>query len=1141
MKVQATEQPQGGSQVQRSQARVSSQCAVLALGLLLCLGLLIPSSAAAALEHPFIETFGSVEQPSFTEAQGLAVDQESGDLLVIDAGNREPGEGTLSRFHADGTPSDFSALGSNVIEGLSFFFPEAGQVAVDNSGGATDGNIYIASHFDEGIVKVFDEDGNPLGQLSGYNAGSNAEGPATPFGSIICGVAVDSDGNVYVSEFSSGGAIHKYEPVASPPVNGDNIANFAFSSACTVAAGAGPSDGFIFPTHANTEGAVAKLNSVTGAQQYVAHPGPTTTVTVDPGTGTLFAASGNEVKEYDVSGSTESIAGVPIAPGGERAQGVAVDADSGRIYVSRLGNPNIEVWGKAVELPAAITESASVIGDAVTMRGVVNPNEGPDTTCAFEYAPVSAKGFEEATLVPCSPAGPFTGKTNVAVSAEDSGLAEGTYRYRLVATNADGSKVGETLFFTILPQVGLPDGRAYELVSPPQKVGEVIPPEPVGQLGGSCGDCLPGENKPLSPMQSNPSGSAVLYLGQPFTSDLSSGPNEYLAPRSSVGWISQSLSPPTTIGQFLAFSEDLSRGILAQGNPPLSPQAPTRGGDAFRNLYLQEGSTFEPLITAEPPNREPGDFEVSYSGANAGTALVSGFEHVAFEANDALAIGAPEVEVGKECGLPGANCNLYEWEGGELRLVNVLPNNSDAAGRSTIGSGRMLVLGVPTPGTPANVDNAISDDGSRIFWSSEQTGEVYVRVNGGETLEIPGPGSCKEIVLPKDRACFLTASPNGSTVLLSDGTLYELNEAVNAYELTADLTEGEEGFEGILGASEDLSRIYFIDIAALTPESEENENGEHAEGEELNLYAWEGGEPSFIGMLAPGDNGFDVRNYGAWAASPSNRTAQVSADGAYLAFMSLAPLTGYDNRLRGGGNCRSTNTPACREAFVYAAEAGELACASCNPSGEQPLGPSNLSLIRPDGPFRQPGNLSREGDGRLFFESQDALVPRDVNGNIQDVYEWEPNGVGSCKRADGCVYLISSGQSPNDSMFMDSSDSGDDAFFITREKLLPRDKNEQLDLYDARVGGGFEETAPGPCNPEACAGPLGSAPAGPDAGSTGFTGPGNVKQSGASRPRCPKGKHRARRKGKTRCVAKREARQQRRHDRRAGGDRRAAR
>ena len=169
-------------------------------------------------------------------------------------------------------------------------------------------------------------------------------------------------------------------------------------------------------------------------------------------------------------------------------------------------------------------------------------------------------------------------------------------------------------------------------------------------------------------------------------------------------------------------------------------------------------------------------------------------------------------------------------------------------------------------------------------------------------------------------------------------------------------------------------------------------------------------------------------------------------------------------------------------------------------------------------PFPQPGNLSSEGEGRLFFESQDALAPQDVNGSIQDVYQWKPNGVGACTQKQGCVNLISSGKSDADSMFLDSSATGDDAFFITRERLLPRDKDDQLDLYDARVGGGFEETPIAPCSGETCAGPLPAAPTQPSSASSAFAGPPNpppkpakckkgfVKKHGKCVKKKPKGK-----------------------------------
>jgi hypothetical protein len=1112
-----------GSSLKRGRGRaVSPQlCGVLGLALALA-GLLAPASASA-LEHPFLENFGAVNQPTFTEAEGLAVDQSTGDLLVIDAGSREPGEGTLSRWHEDGTPAEFSALGSNVIEDLTFKFPEEVQVAVDNSGGATDGNIYLAQS-GATAIDIFDEDGNSLGQLTEYKAGPTAEGAATHFGAV-CGVAVDPAGNLYVGEFGGGGNVHKYEPSGNPPVTGDSSANFPFEKVCTVAAGAEETEGFIFPAQLSNlpgPGRVAKLSSASGAEQYTVDlgvPGPTTTVSVDPGSGHVLVALGGEVREYDASGASEALPLPPIATGGGRVNGIAVNETTGNVYIARQGNLKIEVWGPAVLLPEAITEPASVIGETVTLHGVVNADEGPPASCVFEYVEVSAKGFEGATSVPCSPAGPFTGNVGMAVSAEISGLPEAAYRFRLVAENENGKRRAAALLFNTFERVpGLPDGRAYELVSPAQKIGQVFPREPLSAFG-SCSECLPGITIQMMPMQSTPNGEALVYEGQPFSAGLASRANEYLARRGPGGWANESLSEPSfeTLSSqgYAAFSADLSRGIIYQADPPLVPQAPNQGGLGFANLYLRTGGTLQPLILEEPPNRPPGTpggakgvFLVRFAGVNAGSALSGALTHVAFEANDALtgasgvAPAAPEVGAEENCAFLGSSCNLYEWVGGELRLVNVLPNNNNAASGAVIGAGRLLGTDVISPTEYPSVERAISDDGSRIFWSAEESGHVYARIDGEETLEVPGPALCKKSVPRSERVCFQTASVDGSRVLLSGGQLDELSETGDAYEQIADLSEGEGGFEGILGTNEDLSRIYFVDKAALIEET--NENGEQAEEGEFNLFLWEEGETTFIGRLNALDNaqGTNV-HYGTWKAAAPDRLAQVTPDGRYLVFVSQARLTGYDNAASGGGICVGSGggfSQNCNEVFEYDALKNTLSCASCNPSGARPLGHSVLTVTKGENgffPFPQAGNLSKAGEGRLFFESQDVLSPRDTNGNIQDVYEWEPNGVGSCKRAPGCVYLISNGRSENDSMFLDSTPSGDDAFFVTRERLLPVDRNSQLDVYDARAphipgeAVGFPEAESHVCGGEACAGPLGSSPAQPSAGSGEFSGAGN--------------------------------------------------
>jgi hypothetical protein len=233
--------------------------------------------------------------------------------------------------------------------------------------------------------------------------------------------------------------------------------------------------------------------------------------------------------------------------------------------------------------------------------------------------------------------------------------------------------------------------------------------------------------------------------------------------------------------------------------------------------------------------------------------------------------------------------------------------------------------------------------------------------------------------------------------------------------------------------------------------------------------------------------------------------------------MSLVRLTPYDNTSSSGEVCAGSTSPACRETFEYSTQSERLSCVSCDPSGERPLGSSNLSAIAPvtpeEPPFPQLGNLSRKGKGRLFFESRDALLPSDTNGHIQDVYEWEPDEVGSCRRPSGCVALISSGHGSNDSMFLDSSASGNDAFFITRSQLVPADKNAQLDLYDARVKGGFTEAGSPGCAGEGCAGPLGAPPVLPSPTSAEFTGPGNPPKPKPKKKHHKKHHHKPGRRG----------------------------
>jgi hypothetical protein len=804
-----------------------------------------------------------------------------------------------------------------------------------------------------------------------------------------------------------------------------------------------------------------------------------------PGTLSLSANASAGGAAVALKAGTNLLTNVITATGafapGQSISGTGIPPGT-RILAVGEGSLELSADFSANEAAVALSAGSEKVTNLTTAKGSFGPGQR-----------ISGPGIADGTTILVAQAGQLTLSkaatqqvTGAALQAsgpqplavELSGLSPETpYVFRLVAESSAGvADPGKAGAFATFPPLGppLPDERAYELLTPAQKIGEPYVPEPDqrGGLGGSCFHCTPGWDKQRMPMQSSPEGDALAYEGNPFEAGLASGANEYRARRGAGGWATSGLSTPkfrdelgAGIGSgqgFKAFSADLTKAIVLQAEPSLTSEAPSD----FANLYLQEEGKEDltTLITTQPPNRAPGisdlnAFRLNYAGANAGSESAAPFTHVIFQANDALTGEVPGIA--PEAPPVGAEeTDLYEWSGGELHLVNVLPGNGEAAANAVFGSARLLALG---GGENFDFDQAISEDGQRIFWSTKPGGQVYVREGGTTTMEIPDPGR------------FITATPDGSKVLLDDGVLYDLESAT-----PTDLTGGEGGFLGIAGKSEDLARIYFLDAKALTPPSEENENEEAALEGEPNLYLWEEGAVSFIARLLASDNETGNGTLGTWHAAPGNRPAQASADGRFLAFESRAPLTGYDSTRAGGGGCVGTSeqgNPQCFEVFEYDTQEGSLTCPSCNPSGQAPLGASNLALIRGIAEsFPQPQSLPPKGEGRLFFESQDALLPADANGHIQDVYEWEPNGVGDCARPRGCLALISAGSSPKDSHLIDASATGNDVFFDTRSQLVPADKDDFLDIYDARVGGGFEEPGSAPCAGEACAGPIPPSP-----------------------------------------------------------------
>ncbi len=257
------------------------------------------------------------------------------------------------RYNEEGEPAEFSATHSNVLdEGAAFGAKEKVQVAIDESGAAPSGNIYVAAGGSQ-PVKMYKSTGVEIPALAKFKEGSTATGAEVAFGEA-CGVAVDSSGNIYVGDH--GGEVHKYVPSSIEPVAANNTANFSAPGVCSLAAGAGPSNGWIF---ADQGANVAKLSATTGADAYEITGTNATTVSVDPGDGHLYTAAGG-FKEYDVSGASEAKVVSSTTVAGGLAAGIAVNRANGNVYYTKNATfPNIEVFAPAAEHAVTVTVTGS--------------------------------------------------------------------------------------------------------------------------------------------------------------------------------------------------------------------------------------------------------------------------------------------------------------------------------------------------------------------------------------------------------------------------------------------------------------------------------------------------------------------------------------------------------------------------------------------------------------------------------------------------------------------------------------------------------------------------------------------------------------------------------------------------------------
>ncbi len=1134
--------------------RLSSALAVLCA--LMFAAMCCDAPAWAARGHIFSSSFsgrgsgnGQLSEPS-----GIAVNETTDDVYVVDKGNNRVEEFTSAGAYV----AQFDGSGTHPNEGSGaptgrFSAPEG--IAVDNSTNPLDpsaGDVYVVDAGHSAIDK-FTSTGAYVGQLTEGSPGSKHF-------EKLYGVAVDQNGTVWSFFGQAPSQIDSYSDAVANEFLSEKEAQIGERFLFAVDSEQSFYVGFGFNNEIPP--VVSKLSSTGTIEEFEVDPGePSTAVAVNLSDNDAYIDNETSVGVFSSKGTLLERFGSESLKAGT---GLAVDSSSTNelVYVADSATDTVNVFELEPSSPPVVGSvwSSNAASTSATLNAQVNPR-GYATEYRFEYGPTSSYG----TGVPLSGGSVAAGfgASNVNVHLQE--LSPHTiYHYRIVAHNELGTVEGPDHSFTTQTagtELSLLDGRAWELVTPANKKGALVEP------------FVSAAEVPM--IQAAADGNGIAYyttgpnIGEHPQANIVTSPA--LSTRSAGGWRTEDLTLPVSLAglsekiravlsvspEYSFFSPDLLSAVAqphSVGTPPLSPEA------TERTPYIRNDLTgaFAPLVT--PTEVVPGTY---FGGEEKGLDprtqeylmlkvlwATPDLHHVVFASPLALTPGTIAEPI-----TGSHEWDIYEWNEGEgLQLINFLPKGEQAVpkpateGMLLAGQSRIEISPAGSVGA-----RAVSEDGRWVAWT---WGDPYQGAGNYKGLYVRDTVAGKTYRVGGPHALYQTMSADGSRIFyLEDGSLYVFEPLTGAGGVTTDLTETQLGSgehnagvqEDVIGTSEDGSYAYFVATGVLA-------NG--ATSGEYNLYvAHEGAGGWSIGYVATLAHE-DVPDWWAefFGAIPTlmKVTSRVSPNGRYLTFMSERSLTGYDNTDAVSGKPDE-------EVYLYEAAAeggkGKLACVSCDPTGARsvgvldswgPQGTSELPLVdrveggawsgrkrrshtEPGHPHWLAGSLPPwYGDlgvgshqprflsdsGRLFFNSPDALVPQDSNG-LEDVYEYEPAGVGSCTTGDatfsassgGCVGLISSGTSSEESDLFDASETGDDVFFITTSKLVGADYDTSLDIYDAHVCSVSvpcvsEPVVPPPCTSgDSCKAAPSPQPEifGPAPSAT-FSGQGNLVEAPASKP-----------------------------------------
>lgn len=429
--------PDGAARANGTRARGTLGWLAIAL-CALCVGL-IASPAASAAPPTLIGTFDGSATPDGSigndNSTRVAVDEATGDVYVLDIIHD-----VVDKFDQNGTYLS-QIRGSSTTAGTFGFSLNNGidDLAVDNTGGTGQGNLYVLSRGTNTIF-AFNASGTELWEASGISGRP-------------CGIGVDPGGNLWVGNRDNTFVEQRRPADGSPtvttiPVGGNDWCHLAVDN-----------DGAIYMTgfdfgleKIDLQGNITAFDSSPSAGYWAVSTSflrnDIFTVSTDSGI--------PNIRQWDKNGNQISRVDLPFT---DSLRGVAIDGVRGRLYVTDIANQNVQMY-RVLPQPPTVTPGSptNVTSTGGTVNGRVNPNGSDVTDCHVDYEADAqfvrdGNAFVTFASVPCAQALPLTGTRDSVVSADLTGLTpDTTYHTRIVATNAgDTTNGNDTLLVTPVP------------------------------------------------------------------------------------------------------------------------------------------------------------------------------------------------------------------------------------------------------------------------------------------------------------------------------------------------------------------------------------------------------------------------------------------------------------------------------------------------------------------------------------------------------------------------------------------------------------------------------------------------------------------------------------------------------------------